>query len=222
MMTTTTTMIALFVKLRPGHQWKLENSRSTLAFWSLENIASHHVVTEDVLAYNFKDRQITFSRSQTIMAGCSLHKTSGQWRIQCMYNLLLCLRRNWFCTHGKLCTFVRNLPVWLFLAVCLSVCLSVSRRMYLNLKTFWSIVLHAIWSASGMIMSSVCLSISLSVTLCIVAKRYILQQVYEHVNIENTLSYQVVRQASQIRFTIVESTDDKAVNELFEEWGLLG
>ena len=30
-------------------------------------------------------------------------------------------------------------------------------------------------------------------------------------------SYQVVRQASQNRVTIVESTDDKAVNELFEE-----
>ena len=30
------------------------------------------------------------------------------------------------------------------------------------------------------------------------------------------LSYQVVRQASQNRVTVVESTDDKAVNELFE------
>ena len=214
MTTTTTTMIALFVKLRPGHQWKLENSRSTLAFWSLENIASHHVVTEDVLAYNFKDRQITFSRSQTIMAGCSLHKTSGQWRIQC----IIYLYAENDSAHMK--NNARNLPVCF--SVCLSVCLSVSRRMYLKLHNFWPIVLHAIWSASGMIMSSVCLSISLSVTLCIVAKRYILQQVYEHVNIENTLSYQVVRQASQIRFTIVESTDDKAVNELFEEWGLLG
>ena len=31
------------------------------------------------------------------------------------------------------------------------------------------------------------------------------------------LSYQVVRQASQNRVTVVESTDDKAVNELFKD-----
>ena len=36
--------------------------------------------------------------------------------------------------------------------------------------------MHAVWSAIGMILSSVCLSVCLSVTLCIVAKRYILQQ----------------------------------------------
>ena len=39
-----------------------------------------------------------------------------------------------------------------------------------------SLLLHAVWSAIGMILSSVCQSVRLSLTLWIVAKRYILQQ----------------------------------------------
>jgi len=43
---------------------------------------------------------------------------------------------------------------------------------------FYPIVLHAVRSAIGMITVSVCLTVCLSVTLCIVAKRHILQQKY--------------------------------------------
>ena len=50
----------------------------------------------------------------------------------------------------------------------------------MNCDMFSPIILHAVWSTIGMLTLSVCLtvcpSVRPSVTLCIVAKRYILQQ----------------------------------------------